>query len=141
MNTNRRIERSAQLLPFFEFLTLENVVFSTKDLKKYNQKVIINFFSPSCEHCQYMAKQYLKNKELFKGVTILMITISDSSELAKFNKDYQLKFVNNIILLRDTKFQFFNIFETTTVPSFFVYKNKILVHKIIGETKIENLLN
>ena len=85
MNTNRRIERSAQLLPFFEFLTLENVVFSTKDLKKYNQKVIINFFSPSCEHCQYMAKQYLKNKELFKGVTILMITISDSSELAGYS--------------------------------------------------------
>jgi len=70
-----------------------------------------------------------------------MITIADSNSVARFTRDYQLNRMTNIILLRDTKFQFYKIFGTASVPSFFIYENQKLVKKIIGETKIETLLN
>lgn len=69
-----------------------------------------------------------------------MVTIADSTSVAKFNQDYHLNTLSNIVLLRDTKFQFYKIFGTTTVPSFFIYEHQKLVKKIIGETKIENLI-
>jgi len=134
------IEKITYTLPVFAFVTVSNKTFSNADLENENGKIIFNFFSPTCEHCQYMATQYLKNKEQLKESTILMVTIADSSSVAKFNKDYQLNTLPNLILLRDTKFQFYKIFGIATVPSFFIYKQQKLVKKIIGETKIENLI-
>jgi len=135
------IEKNTAALPAFAFVTISNKTFSNVDLENANGKIIFNFFSPTCEHCQYMATQFLKNKEQLKDVSILMVTIGDSSSIDKFSKDYQLYTLPNIVLLRDTKFQFYKIFGTATVPSFFVYEYQKLVKKIIGETKIENLLS
>lgn len=123
------------------FTSLSNGIFSNKDLPNTNSKIIINYFSPTCEHCQYMATSFLKNKEKLKDVTIIMVTIADSNSIAKFNDDYKLNTLPHIILLRDPKFQFENTFGTSTVPSFFIYNEGKLVKKIIGETKMDNLLN
>ena len=127
-------------LPTFSFARINNKTFSNANLENENSKTIFNFFSPNCEHCQYMATQYLKNKEQLKDINILMVTIADSNSVVKFSKDYRLNTLPNIVLLRDSKFQFYKIFGTATVPSFFIYKHQKLVKKIIGETKIENLI-
>ena len=114
--------------------------FSNRDISNENKKLIINFFNPDCEHCQYMVQQYAKNANKFKGIRWLMVTIADNIEVDNFRSHYHLDALPDIVLLRDSKFQFEKIFGTSVVPSFFVYKYKKLVRKIIGETKIENLL-
>jgi len=128
-------------MPSFQFEKINGISLSDRDLISFSERIVINFFSPTCEHCQYMAALYFKNKEELKNVTIIMITIADSNSVARFTRDYQLNRMTNIILLRDTKFQFYKIFGTASVPSFFIYENQKLVKKIIGETKIETLLN
>lgn len=134
-------EKSTEKLPAFSFTAIDNKTFSNVDLPNANSKIIFNFFSPNCEHCQYMATQYFKNREQIKDATIIMVSIADSNSVTKFNKDYQLSTLPNLISLRDTKFQFYKIFGTATVPSFFIYEHQKLIKKIIGETKIENLIN
>ena len=106
-----------------------------------DKHIIINYFNPNCEHCQYMATQYIKDSLKIKNFQILMITSADSSETAKFNNEYKLSILPNIVLLRDTNYQFQKAFGTGIVPSFFIYKHNKLVKKIIGETKIDNLIN
>jgi thiol-disulfide isomerase/thioredoxin len=135
------VEKNTVIVPIFSFYTLHNINFNNNNIPNNNDKLIFNFFSPTCEHCQYMATQYLYHKEQLKGITILMITIADSAATAKFYIDYRLNKMPNAIVLRDTKFQFFKTFGTETVPSFFIYNHFKLVKKIIGETKIENLIN
>jgi thiol-disulfide isomerase/thioredoxin len=135
------IEKQISVMPAFSFTTFNAKLFSNESLADNNDKIIINFFNPECEHCQYMAKSYLKNADKFNDVSLLMITIADSASVSKFNSDYHLDSLHNLILLRDPKFQFEKIFGTSVVPSFFIYKDKKLVKKISGETKIENLLN
>lgn len=134
-------EKDIATLPAFNFYTLNNTVFNNNNLPDTNGKIILNFFSPNCEHCQYMATQYLQHKEQLNELTILMITIADSASVTKFYTDYKLKQLSNVIILRDKKFSFPKIFGTGVVPSFFIYNNQKLVKKIIGETKIENLLS
>jgi thiol-disulfide isomerase/thioredoxin len=136
----KAVEKNTAILPVFSFRTLNNKTFSHTDLENANDKIIFNHFSPTCEHCQYMAKSFLANKDKLKDVTILMVTIADSTSVAKFSNEYQLATMPNIILLRDTKYQFEKTFGTSVVPSFFIYQNTKLVKKIIGETKIDNLL-
>ena len=128
-------------LPNFTFLTLGNTHYTNTEIRNISETIIFNFFSPTCEHCQYMATQYLMHKKKLKDIAILMVTIADSNSIVKFNKDYQLHTLPNVILLRDTKFQFYKTFGTASVPSFFIYEHQKLVKKIIGETKIENLID
>ncbi len=126
--------------PQFSFLIQNNHSFSNNDLDKTKSRIIINHFNPTCEHCQYMASELLKDSQKLKNVQILMITSADSLSTSKFNYDYKLILLPNIIILRDTNYQFQRTFGTGIVPSFFIYEKNKLIKKVIGETKIENLI-
>ena len=134
-------EKNTATLPAFSFYTLNNTVFTNNNLPDSNGKIIFNFFSPTCEHCQYMATQYVQHQQQLNGITILMITVADSLAVTEFYKQYTLNQVPNIIMLRDKKFSFPKIFGTGVVPCFFIYNHQKLVKKIIGETKMENLIS
>jgi thiol-disulfide isomerase/thioredoxin len=120
---------------------IDGELFNINDIINNKAKLIIfNYFNPDCEHCQYMVKSFFADKNKLSDVTIVMVTAADSTATARFYTDYKLNELPNIIVLRDPAFQFPKIFGTGIVPSFFIYKNKKLVKKIMGETKIENLL-
>lgn len=128
-------------IPKFNLLTLGNKSFSNKSIDYNYKTIIINLFSPSCEHCQNSAKLFLKNTSKLKDMQILMISTSDSLSLIKFQNDYHLLDMPNLIILRDTNYQSLKIFGSSVIPSFFIYKNNKLNKKYIGETKINLLID
>jgi hypothetical protein len=87
-----------------------------------------------------MAKSLANAADKLDGYLVVMTTIADSASVSGFRRDYGLDMASYVLFLRDSKFEFEKIFGTSVVPSFFVYKNRVLTKKIIGETKIENLL-
>lgn len=135
----RTAEKNTITLPPFHFITLNKQAYSNTSVK--SGKVIINFFSPQCEHCQYMTEAYMQHARQLDSVQILMITAADSSAVARFAAAYKINTMPNITLLLDRELQFPVVFGSASVPSFFVYYNNRLVKKIAGETRIENLLN
>ena len=141
INEKNKVEAIIAKIPEFSFLTFENHSFSNKNIKNRKSRLILNHFNPNCEHCQYMASEFIKDSQKIKDVQILMITSSDSLSAAKFNSDYKLSLLPNIIILRDTNYQFQKIFGTGVVPSFFIYEHNKFVKKVIGETLIDNLIN
>ena len=141
VNEKNKAESIIAKTPEFSFLTLDNHSFSDKNIENRKSRLILNHFSPNCEHCQYMAGEFIKDSQKLKDVQILMITSADSSSVAKFNSDYKLSLLSNIIILRDTNYQFQKTFGTGVVPSFFIYEQNKLVKKVIGETIIDNLIN
>lgn len=139
---NTHIAENTATLPKLNFVTIRNQPFTKQDVTDTLGKVIIELFSPDCEHCQYMAKTLVENKDRLNDVEILMITpFGDSASVSQFVKTYRLDLLPKAHLLLDTKFDFPKIFGTSLVPSFFIYKNNKLVKSIKGETKIENLLD
>jgi thiol-disulfide isomerase/thioredoxin len=141
INEKNRAESIIAKTPEFSFLTLDNHSFSDKNIENRKSRLILNHFNPNCEHCQYMAGEFIKDSQKLKDVQILMITSADSASVAKFNGDYKLSLLPNIIILRDTNYQFQKTFGTGVVPSFFIYEQNKLVKKVIGETIIDNLIN
>ena len=146
LQITKSIERKAALkeqiehLPDFSFRLINGNSFTNIDIDKSNN-VIINYFNPECEHCQYMASCYLKNAEKLKAISIVMVTTADSSSTERFVNNYRLNTIPSIVIVRDTKLQFDKIFGQSSVPSFFIYKDKKLLKKVTGETKIENLID
>lgn len=142
LNIKKQIAESTATIPQFSFSTIQHQPFTKKNISDTLGKVIIQLFSPDCEHCQFMAQSFVKNKEKLKGIEILMVTpFGDSSSVMKFSHEYGLDSLSNVQLLLDTHADFFKIFGSSLVPSFYVYKNNKIVKSIKGETKIENLLN
>lgn len=137
---HKAANEKAATLPAFAFLTIDGRPISSVELAKTNDKIIIVFFNPECEHCQYMAKSLANAADKLDGYLVVMTTIADSASVSGFRRDYGLDMASYVLFLRDSKFEFEKIFGTSVVPSFFVYKNRVLTKKIIGETKIENLL-
>ncbi|MEO8852730.1 MAG: redoxin domain-containing protein [Ginsengibacter sp.] len=142
IQSKNRIAENIATIPQFTFITIKHQTFTKQNISDTIGNVIIQLFSPDCEHCQYMAQSFVKNKEKLKDEEIIMVTpFGDSSSVVKFSRDYGLDSLPNVHLLLDTHADFFKIFGASLVPSFYVYKNNKLVKSIKGETKIENLLN
>lgn len=138
----KEVAENTATIPNFRFRTIQHQPFNKQNISDTLGNVIIQLFSPDCEHCQYMAESFLKNKEKLSDIEIIMVTpFGDSSSVAQFSKIYHLDSLKNVHLLLDTKAAFFKIFGSSIVPSFYVYKNNKLVKTVKGETKIENLLN
>lgn len=135
------VDKNTATMPSFTFTELNNSLFSDTDIRNKNGKVVINYFNPDCEHCQYMAKNYLQHADKLKNLRIIMVTLADSTSTTGFVKRFELNTLPGIVILRDTKFQFEKIFGPSIVPSFFIYDSRKLIKKITGETRIENLLN
>ena len=135
------LESSIVTIPKFSFTTQTNHEYTNKNIDNAKKRIIINYFSPTCDHCESMAVSFIKDSLLIKNVQIIMITTAKDTEIEKFYRHHNLSLMSNIIILKDTKLLFHKIFGTAIVPTFFIYENEKLVKKIIGETKIENLLN
>ena len=121
VNEKNRAESIIAKTPAFSFLTLDNHSFSDKNIENRESRLILNHFSPNCEHCQYMAGEFLKDSQKIKDIQILMITSADSASAAKFNSDYKLSLLPNITILRDTNYQFQKTFRTGNGERYFIH--------------------
>jgi len=102
---------------------------------------VIIYFHPECEHCQYEAKEIGIHASEFANTNLLMATPDRSIQRIKdFATQNHLWVIDNFNLLLDKTDAFNRHFGTATIPSVFIYKNKKLVKKYIGETKIEAIL-
>ncbi len=117
-------------------LYLNSIQIHSNQLKN---KTIFNYFSPNCEHCQYMSKSIFKNKDSFKNISLIMITKADKQSILEFKKEFLIDSLPFVILIKDSNENFYNHFASSMVPSYYIYKNNVLIKKILGETKIENL--
>ena len=134
-------QRATGILPDPVIRLLQGTPLGDPALPGLSDRLIINYFDPGCEHCQYMAKSYRSDSASLRGVRILMITMADSAATEKFTADYSLRSMPNVLVYRDARYQFYNLFNIRQMPSFFVYRDQQLVKKVVGETKIKFLLN
>ena len=133
IHQKKTIQNNIQTLPI---AYLKSIQISSTTIKP---TIIFNYFNPSCDHCQYMAKQFFKHKNTLQNICLIMVTTADINSIIQFKKDYFIDSLPNTIIIKDTNDNFYKTFAVSVVPSFFIYKNNVLIKKYIGETKIENL--
>lgn len=118
-----------------------NFIYKTKDTFVH-LSTVINYFSPDCEHCQYMTKKLISNYDSFKQANIIMITPAKYNEAVEFYEQYHLRTFPKISLAVDTNFLFYKLFGSLNIPSFFIYDSTgRLEKKYDGETRISNIIH
>ena len=129
--TFAQTENRLKSIPEFSFVKMQSDgVFSSKDIKKGKQTIIV-LFSPTCIHCQ-LALNHLSNNydEHLKNTQILLVSEYKADEVLPFLKSNAPKFVDNknVELLFDSNYEFGPIFQPTSIPTFYLFdKDNILV--------------
>jgi len=138
----QKIRHDAEMLPGFAFLTPNGGSFTDKMISPAYAHLVINHFSPDCEFCQDMTGKMREGRDQLGNTLVIMVTEADSIAVDGFLEKYRLRNCTGIMVLRDPTVSFYTKFGTGVSPSFFVYdENRQLVKRILGETRIENLIH
>ncbi len=141
--TFAQTENTLKSIPEFSFVKMQSDgVFSSKDIKKGKQTIIV-LFSPTCIHCQ-LALNHLNNNydEHLKNTQILLVSEYKADEVLPFLKSNAPKFVDNknVELLFDSNYEFGPIFQPTSIPTCYLFdKDKNLISRKKGSVEVNQL--
>ncbi|MER0440343.1 hypothetical protein [Emticicia sp. W12TSBA100-4] len=112
-----------------------------KQIQKNHAPIIILFFNPDCDHCQYEAKSILEHNSDFANTNFWWVTTVDSSAINDFSQKYNLDNLSNHYFAKLPAEKVVETFGSVSVPHIFIYdKTGVLQKEFRGETKIEALL-
>jgi len=134
-------EQQIQALPHACF---ESLAGKTVCIDEFNPEkpLVLVYFHPDCEHCQYEAQEIGQNAATFSNCQLVMITHDDSLQRVKnFCENNHLWEVDNIEVLIDNADQFKTVFGKAVIPSVYIYgTDRKLKKQYLGETRIDLVL-
>lgn len=135
------VEKRIQTLPK---VTFPSVFGDSINLHTFDQNriIILIYFHPDCEHCQYEAQEIGQNALSFSNCQLVMVTPDDSLQrVNSFCETNHLWEVDNIEVLIDTANQFKTVFGKAVIPSVYIYgTDRKLKKHYLGETRIDLII-
>jgi thiol-disulfide isomerase/thioredoxin len=129
-----------QNIPAFSLKTIDGKTFSTENLAKNRNKVLV-YFSPECHFCQAEAEELSKIYTKYPKIQWVFVASEPLEEIKKFAANYHLDKVENIHWCKDDKAKLYQSFEMNSVPYFLAYdKDNKLVFRNKGAIKLEKIL-
>jgi thioredoxin-related protein len=111
-------------IPPFHLLAPDSATYLTKDDLKKNQRTIIMFFSPDCEHCKHQTEALLDSLSQLGNPQIVMATYQPFGEMKDFIAHYRLFEHPNFKVGRDEKFFLAPFYRIRTFPFLALYDKK-----------------
>ncbi|MEN9598268.1 MAG: hypothetical protein RL596_579 [Bacteroidota bacterium] len=107
-------------IPDFKILQTDSTWFAKKDIKPYEYTVII-YFSPDCGHCQYEAKEIVKNIDSLKNILFIWVSYRDFKDIKKFYRQYNLDALPNMVMGRDPQYFIPSFYQVRYTPFIALY--------------------
>ncbi|WP_318308364.1 peroxiredoxin family protein [Flagellimonas crocea] len=134
------IAQQLKTVPVFELLTVNQKVFTNRNLKP-NLYTVFLYFNSECEFCQHEAQSISENLNQFKDVQILFVSTESLGAVQQFSEHYNLHNKQNITFLQDKDGLFNTLFDATTIPYILIYdKNQKLIKKHKGQLNANGIL-
>jgi hypothetical protein len=119
-NTNEGI---GTFVPDFKFYDMTDKPFTRLNLP-YAHPTIFFYFDPDCDHCQLIATWINSQQELFKGITLVLVSWAEVDAIKEFPGKYLPAFTGDLFVTKDKEYQIDKWFGYSVTPSIYVYNNK-----------------
>lgn len=140
INHKKEIAENIKTIPAFFYKNLKGSVFTKENLKEDTPSLFI-YFNSECEYCNEEAQMIQKNIMLLKKFELLFVSFEKPALIKAFATKHELNTYDNVTFLSDTKASFATTFDVKSLPCLVLYdKNKNLIGKIKGQTKVETLI-
>jgi thioredoxin-related protein len=110
-------------IPAFLIQQADSSWFSLKDLPKYDYTAII-YFSPTCGHCQIMAKDIADHKDSLKNMFFIFVSFNPLNDIKGFSSYYGLDGMTNMRIGRDPKYHIPSFYRVQYTPFTAIYDSK-----------------
>lgn len=137
---NTIVFAQAGKLPPFRIIQANGKVFKAEDLP-IGKPIIIIYFSPDCDHCNMLMKDFFKREASFRNASIAMVTYLPVDDVRKFNQKYNLsKYPNMYVGTEGSTFFLKNYYALTQMPFIALYaKNGDFVKSYTDENALPHL--
>jgi peroxiredoxin len=138
-NKGKIAKEMIKTLPNFSLKTINDTVFRSDQIEA--GPVLVLFFHPECEHCQYQLTTLFRNRAETPGIRVLLISNAEKEAIINFLKENNLLDYPGLIALVDETYSFRDFFGTEQVPATFIYDKQLkLVRYFQGEVRPETIL-
>ena len=108
-------------LPPFKMMQASGRIFKAQNLPM-GKPILIVYFSPECDHCEKMLKEFFKQAVNFQKASVAFITYLPVDKVVKFEKDYNLaKYPNMYSGTEGSTFFVRNYYKIMDVPFVALY--------------------
>lgn len=105
-----------QKVPAFRMSLSNGKLFHASNLPQ-GKPIIVIYFSPECDHCHVLMKEWFKQAGNFRKASVAMITFLPLNSVALFEKEYNTKQHSNIITgTEGTTFLVRNYYKVLDLP-------------------------
>ena len=105
-----------QKVPAFRMSLSNGKLFHASSLPQ-GKPIIVIYFSPECDHCHILMKEWFKQAGNFRKASVAMITFLPLNSVALFEKEYNTKQHSNIITgTEGTTFLVRNYYKVLDLP-------------------------
>jgi hypothetical protein len=130
------LKQSYKEMPAFAFKTSYDTLFKSSSIK--SGPVLIIYFHPDCEHCQYEISEIFNSPLIRSDIWILLVTSADSLSTARFQQQYNIMYSDKLKMLYDENFQFERIFDKSVIPTSIIYRRDLELVKIFQGEVLPN---
>lgn len=135
-----QVAKQLEIIPDFEFLTLEQQPFTKANLKP-NLNTIFIYFSSECDFCQHEAQIISDNLDSFKNVQFIFVSTEPIATIKQFLEQYNLDAKTKITFLYDNNNTFSSQFDANSIPYLLIYnQNQKLIKKHKGQLNAKGIL-
>lgn len=128
-------------LPTFSMKLTNGHTVSTNNLPS-DKPIVLIYFSPDCDHCQLLMKDFFKRIAAFKKTQIIMISFEPISALGVFEKNFQThKYANLEVGSEVVPLYLQKFYQLQHTPFTALYdKNKNLIVSYKNVTPLQSLI-
>lgn len=128
-------------LPDIELLLADSV--TRYNIAETNGKkpVMLLFFNSTCDHCQALATELLKNQHQLQNANLVMASSEEISQIKKFRNQYSLYEISNLVIGKDIVSAGIRTFHFESYPFCAVYnKEHRFVRSFERDFKLDEVL-
>ncbi|NLO02997.1 MAG: redoxin domain-containing protein [Bacteroidales bacterium] len=138
VKANDRDDR-IKTLPSFSLAILDGGMFNSWDMK--NGPLLIVYFHPDCDYCQYEISSIIRNDIQSKGVKVLLVSNALPESVHEFMEQFEAG-QNEFCILSDSSLAFSCMFGISVIPVSLIYNKDLeLVKFFKGEVSPDVILN
>jgi thioredoxin-related protein len=128
-------------LPPFKMMQSNGKIFTAHDLPM-GKPILIIYFSPDCDHCEKMLKEFFRQSSGFQKASVAFITYLPVDRVSKFEKEFNLTTYQNMYAgTEGATFFVRNYYKIMDMPFAALYtKNGDLVTSYKSEVNLKGLI-
>lgn len=140
VNYKKAVAAHIKTIPNFSYQKISGGAFTQNSLQKDTPTLFI-YFNSDCNYCNEEAQMIRESVDKFSSFQLVFVSFEQPKTIQAFAQKHQLLQYGNIHFVCDTKVTFATTFDVKSLPCLVLYdKNKQLIEKIKGQTKVATLL-